>query len=112
LTDCVTDSVPCDIRLHSHSLFGGVTQLAKMEWKTDEEAKEIEAAEWSKVDRDRAKLLLKEVQFIRETVTEMAKLQSDAVVVLRELSAQLKTTNRNLTAILSANEKDDAGGVH
>jgi hypothetical protein len=85
--------------------------MAKMEY-TEHEPKEIERDEWSKVDREGAKLLLKEVQFIRETVTEMAKLQSDAVVVLRELSAQLETTNRNLTAILSANEKDDAGGVH
>ena len=83
--------------------------MAKMEYKTAEEAKEIEAAAWSSVDRERAKLLYKEVQLIRETV---AKLQSETIVVLREISAQLKTTNKNLTAILSANEKDEADAVH
>jgi hypothetical protein len=84
--------------------------MAKMEY-TEHEAKEIERDEWSKVDRERAKVLFKEVQLIRETVIDMEKVQAETVVVLREISTQLKKTNKTLAAILSA-RSTEVDGVH
>lgn len=85
--------------------------MAKMQY-TVEKAKEIKASEWAKVDRERATVLYKEVQLIRETLIDMAKLQFETDLLLREISIQLKKSNKTLAAILSARETHEAGGVH
>jgi hypothetical protein len=85
--------------------------MAKMEY-TEHEAKEIEAAEWSKVDRDRAKLLFKEVQLIRETVLRIMEFQGQTATVYLEISNQLTEANQLLAAILSAVQIKTEDGSH
>jgi hypothetical protein len=85
--------------------------MAKMEY-TEHEAKEIEAAEWSKLDRERAKLLYNGVQSIGATVLRMMEFQGQTATLFLEISNQLTETNQLLAAILSAVQIKTEDGSH
>lgn len=85
--------------------------MARMEY-TEHEAKEIEKEEWSKVDRERAKLLYGEVQSIGATVLRIMEFQGQTATAFLEISHQLTEANQLLAAILSAVQIKTEDGSH